>query len=93
MGGNKSYLPSVGLANETCGIRGGVAVLGETETLYVRMDGDTRRAGSRDGRGWREGVVSDGGRLLLHLDGHTEGTIHAPSHAVRGKGKDDFQMR
>ena len=43
-----------------------MAVLGETETFYVRVDGYPGRAcDGRGGRG-REGVVSDGGRLLLH---------------------------
>jgi hypothetical protein len=63
---DESYLSGVGLADEASGIGGGVTVLGETEAFYVRVDGYPR--GPCDGCGGRrgEGVVGDGGCLLLH---------------------------
>lgn len=66
LGAEESYLSSVCLADETSSIGGGVTVLGETETFYVRMNGYTGRACDGCGGRWREGVVGDGGRLLLH---------------------------
>lgn len=42
MRGDGSHLSSVCLADETSSIGGGVTVLGETETFYMRMDGYTR---------------------------------------------------
>ena len=36
---DERYLSGVGLTDEAGSIRGGVAILGETETLYVGVDG------------------------------------------------------
>lgn len=37
---DESYLSGVSLTDETSGIGDGVTVLGETETFYVRVNGD-----------------------------------------------------
>lgn len=77
-GEGESYLSRVCLADEAGSIGGGVAVLGETEALYVGVDGYAGGAcGGCGGRG-REGVVGDGGCLLLH------GRV--PEHVFRRRG-------
>lgn len=63
---DERYLSGVGLADEASSIGGSITILGKTETFYVRVNGYPRRACDGCGRRWREGVVSDGGGLLLH---------------------------